>query len=368
LGAAKKIAAVASALSTLGHEVVLVNSAHNATRRAGLQTDLVEIKEGVAIQMVTLPTYGSRPLGKARNILQARSIAREVARTMTGHGAALLWIYNGYAFECRFALEFIKVTGCPLVVELEDLPFARKRPMNIKPRVDDYYLQRVLPLASLVTCVNDVIPGLLGLAPSKSFLFPGIVDAGMIEAGLAQPPFVGPLYTAGYFGNLSVEKGADCLLALAGHLPPSWRLVVTGAGPLAHQFAAYSSAHPDRLRFIHNASDREVVVGMLQCDVIINPHTSIGGMGNGIFPFKVIEALASGRLVISTPLPACGLDLKSVVLFVEHGAPALRAALVGAERFYHRQKLAIQSISQEVRSRYSEASLADEVRRRFFHA
>ena len=176
LGAAKKIASVVAALSVLGREVILVNSAHNVEMRAALKIEKIEIRPGLQIRTVTLPTYASRPFGKAINLLFARSLAREVLREVAGDGIALLWIYNGYAFESRFALEVMGKTGCPLVVELEDMPFSRKRPGNLKPMLDDRYLRRALPPASLVTCVNQTIQQALGIPLGKTLLLPGLVD------------------------------------------------------------------------------------------------------------------------------------------------------------------------------------------------
>lgn len=362
LGAAKKIAAVIGALSALGHDVILVNTAHNEIRYAPRDKSRLEISPGLVIEVITLSTLMSRPVGKAFNVMQARSIARQLSH----RGAALLWIYNGYAFESRFALEFIKRTGCPLVVELEDMPFSRKRPGNIKPRLDDYYLQRVLPIAALVTCVNNFIPSALKLSPENTFLLPGLVDSELLAAGPGKQPFSGARFIAGYFGNLSAEKGADIILQLSRDPPSNWRFVVTGSGPMVDDFAEAAKKHPDQLKFIPNASGQEVVSNMLDCDAIINPHSPIANMGNGVFPFKVIEALASGRLVISTALPKCGIELEASVLFIDHGAPALSRGLAEAEHFYRLRQSEIESTSVEARSRFSQDSLTMQIKRRFF--
>jgi glycosyltransferase involved in cell wall biosynthesis len=362
LGAAKKIASVIGALTALGSDVILVNSAHNKTRRSRLKHEQLEISAGLTINVITPPTYASRPLGKALNVMQARSIAADIARG----GASLLWIYNGYAFECRFALEFIGQTGCPLVIELEDMPFARKRPGNIKPRLDDYYMKRVLPMASMVTCVNDVIPDTLHLARDKIYLLPGLVDRDLIEASAGRQPFSTPRFTAGYFGNLSAEKGADLVLRLSENLPPDWQLAVTGSGPLAPDFFRLAKRHPERLKFTANASGQELLANMFACDAIINPHAPISNMGDGVFPFKVIEALASGRLVISTPLPKCGIDLESSVLFVDHDVNSLSNALSEAGQFYNSRKSGIEATAREARRRFSQDALTEVIRGRFF--
>jgi glycosyltransferase involved in cell wall biosynthesis len=293
-------------------------------------------------------------------------LAREVIREVAADGVALLWIYNGYAFESRFALEVMGKTGCPLVIELEDMPFARKRPANLKPMLDNYYLQRALPEASLVTCVNERISQALGVKPKKTLLLPGLVDNALLDPVTAKAPFSGTVHTAGYFGNLSVEKGAHLILQLVQNPPIGWRFVVTGSGPLLGDFSAAAQQHPEVLHFVSNASDQTVVAGMLECDAILNPHQSIAAMGNGIFPFKVLEALASGRLVISTALPVCGLPLEAAVLYFDHDVASLYAALEASSKFYAAHVSAIASLASDVRVRFSELALTNEIRRQFF--
>jgi glycosyltransferase involved in cell wall biosynthesis len=325
-----------------------------------------EIRPGLQICTVTLPTRTNRPFGKAVNLLFARSLAREVLREIAGDGISLLWIYNGYAFESRFALEVMGKTGCPLVIELEDMPFARKRSTNLKPMLDDYYLRSILPEAKLVTCVNEFIARALEIPSGKTLLLPGLVDGNLVNTMAVRSPFSGPFRTAGYFGHLAEEKGADLLLQVIENPPVGWKFIVTGTGALAEKFAATARDAPELLRFFHNASDAKVALEMLKCDVIINPHRSIAEMGNGVFPFKVIEGLASGRLVISTTLPSCGLDLENCVLFFESNAESLRASLESAASFYFSRKDRVDCIAREIYKRHSESALAFEVRRIFF--
>lgn len=300
------------------------------------------------------------------NLLFARRLAMELVRELGEDGASLLWIYNGYAFESRFALEFMRAMVCPLVVELEDMPFARRRPGNLKPLLDDFFLRRILPEASLVTCVNETMPRVLGIPADKTVLLPGLVDDSMKNLALSRRPFSDGPRTAGYFGNLAEEKGADLLLRLFENPPAGWTFTVTGTGPLAESFSARAKQSPELVRFTENASDAQVVSEMLRCDVILNPHRSIAGMGDGVFPFKVVEGLASRRLVISTPLPSCGLNLEECILFIEDNVHSLSDALNSARDFYHSRSSQIDSLATLVSVRHSEAALAAEVGRRCF--
>ena len=58
-------------------------------------------------------------------------------------------------------------------------------------------------------------------------------------------------------------------------------------------------------------------------------------MADGIFPFKVVESVASGRLVISTKLPTTGLeDVLQGVQFVDHSMEAFLGAIEVAQQTY----------------------------------
>jgi hypothetical protein len=66
-------------------------------------------------------------------------------------------------------------------------------------------------------------------------------------------------------------------------------------------------------------------------------------MSDGIFPFKVIEGVASGRLMISTKLPAAGLeDVLQGVVSIEHSFQKLLDAVVNSKQIYESNLVAIQ--------------------------
>jgi hypothetical protein len=85
-------------------------------------------------------------------------------------------------------------------------------------------------------------------------------------------------------------------------------------------------------------------------------------MGDGVFPFKVIEYVASGRLVISTPLPDANLAaaLKSVV-FVKHDKASIVSVLHAARQIYELRRAQIETAVADVRQRFGEQALMQTV-------
>lgn len=350
LGAAAKIESVVRILRLLGYRVRLVNSAHNERRFRATRIRRTLMGGGriLEIEPFTVPW---RPIGKLLNLIPAFLIGRRLA---AGNPHALVWAYNGYAFESLLA---IQSRPCPLVLEIEDLPFTRNRGLrSMKDWMDSTLLHRAIPHARLVTVVNARLAGQLPATATEPLLLPSLLRESI--AGIsARKPFDARPYRIGYFGGLNAEKGAHVMLALARDVPEGWEVVITGTGPLAPDFRA-AAAHSNRVTF-HEAAPEETLCALIgSCDLLVNPHRPIEQMGDGIFPFKVVEYLSTGRLVVSTPLPECGLDLAGTLLEFDGTEPGLRRMLLDAARLHAERTGTIAATSMKVRESYSEPSVA----------
>jgi glycosyltransferase involved in cell wall biosynthesis len=353
-----------SILSRVDPHVVLVNSAHNESHAAPLTIRSSEIGK-VRVTEVIPATSANRKIGKLRNIRDVKKVLRSVQELGVPR---LYWFYNAYAFEMRYALKASAASRAPMVLELEDWPLARRRRWNPKPFLDYFYWLRV-GAARILThafAVNSVLETRIGDRADEVSLLPGAVPQEIVNIATHQPPFASqdsPV-TAGFFGGLSVEKGADMLLRLVPRLDPGYVLQVTGSGPLERDFVECSERWPGRLRF-HGSVDEATLYELIgQTDVILNPHAGLMRMGNGVFPFKVVEAIASGRLLISTDLPTTGVeDLVRGVQFVPHCENAFLAAIHGARGRYLEQQTVIAGCAARADARFGEAALLDRVKK-----
>jgi glycosyltransferase involved in cell wall biosynthesis len=359
LGAAKKISAILNLLSMFGRPVVLINSAHNRNINSWGQVSQ-DVHGGKNITVVTPFTIWNRRLGKLCNLLGTSRLAHKINDCKP----ALVWIYNGYAFESKLALELHALCGCPIVLEVEDWHTARSRGLNPKPAFDLYYFKKILEKTTLITCVNELARAKVISICDETMLLPSLIDHRLVNKTNYKTPFIRGPFRIGYFGGLNFEKGADLILALGRELPPNWNLVVTGSGPLATEFESIAATMADRITFVNNATEVELYKEMLQCDAIVNPHSSITDMGNGVFPFKVFEALASGRLLISTTLPDAGISIDNSILFFDGSFSGLKIAIGQSKQFFEDHLLDIEITSAKVLQLYSEDAVFESLQRR----
>ena len=133
------------------------------------------------------------------------------------------------------------------------------------------------------------------------------------------------------------------------HAKPSTRFVVTGKGELESKFEEFASRFPERLHFLGPVSDEQLRDAMASADVVINAHE----YNEGIFPFKVLETVASGRLLISAPLPMAGYDwLKDAIEFRQPRLPDFLAAIDMAREIYNCRKTAIDRAANTAETRF----------------
>lgn len=103
LAASKKIRLILCLLVNAGYEVLLINSAPDMGVRQSAKFDKIAVSKNTSISRLTVPSYKQRKFGRLRNIFDAQAMIRlgveEFGRP------DLVWCYNGYSFEMRFAVK-----------------------------------------------------------------------------------------------------------------------------------------------------------------------------------------------------------------------------------------------------------------------
>ena len=370
LGGARKIQGVIAALQSCFHQVVLVNSAHNEEAPLPASWDRLTIGKA-EVPVYLPPRWKKRSVGKLRNLFSVRADVTAVLERFPQPDA--VWIYNAYAYEALFLRELLKREAKnkkpKVFLEIEDWPLARLRKGHPKPWLDWAGLQFVLRRADAVLCVNEPLARKVRKPGVPVRVLPGLVDEAILRLSQEKPPFreEGRI-RIGYFGGLTKEKGCDLILeAIDASRVRNWRWIISGSGPLAMEFECLASRYPG-LRFHGVVSDEELVRLIGECDVIVNPHRPISEMGEGVFPFKVVESVATGRLVISTPLPPSGISEVDSSLVSFRDAGNLLRVLVQAHELYQQQKPDIskaiaavgRQVSVEALSKWIQAEIMEE--------
>ncbi|MDP2760189.1 MAG: glycosyltransferase [Sideroxyarcus sp.] len=354
LGASRKIELILGLLVRLDSHVVLINSAHLGSKSATINVERVSIS-GFELTLITPPVLGNSKLGKFQNLFCVDEVMKILATLGT---PKLFWFYNGFAFEMLVAMH-AKKFNVPMILEFEDWHFARRRGINPKGFIDFFFWYRAAHLMTSAFVVNAFLAEKMSSFTNQVEVLPGIVPEDLTQIARASPfPHGRQAIKVGYFGGLSVEKGADIVLRVAQSLPDGYEFHVTGSGPLADEFKRISLIHPARLHYHGRVGDAELYKLIAECDVILNPHSSLDNMCNGVFPFKVIEAVASGRLLISTALPKGDLaDVLGGICFVDGHDDSFRAAILQSHRYYVENLKLIQWGAHVANQRFGQSAL-----------
>ena len=362
LGAVRKIEFFLGLLGRLSRDVLLVNTAHN--ENAWQERHVREwTLAGSRIREISLRTYPVRPVGKMLNLLEVNAIVREIGR----HGKpSLIWIYNPYALESMLARALHRRYGKGVVLEFEDWMLAR-RTMHPKSTLDWMAWRYVLPKPLLCLAVNKALQSREAeRSGCRTMLCPGVVSRKLTIACAQRAPFSDPTrgkIVVGYFGSLNAEKGAGKVLALAEYADPTLEIHVCGTGPLSGAFEA-AARRSSTLSFHGVLPDDQLFERIAACDVLLNLHSPIEKMSGGVFPFKVIEYVASGRLVLSTSLPDIGIsEITDALHVVGDDLSTLVELLRNAAELYGASRNAIKRAQSRAETMFGERGMEDTVRR-----
>jgi glycosyltransferase involved in cell wall biosynthesis len=350
LGGQRKIGLLLRALLASGHEVRVVSSAVSARNRREWQKQLkttVDFPEG-RVSVIHSGTTGLKPWGGLLTCFTTRQVVLGLASEWKPD---IAFSYNGLLAETISLLALRNRFGTPFVVEVDDYPGVRARGWNPKAKMDVFGWHFLEPKASGFVLVNSKLRDKVPTGGRPFVILPGIVEDALIEQSKKRrDPFASKQRTLLYCGGLSVERGAGRLLAAIPFLPPDWRLVVAGSGPLLARFQEQAELAPERCAFLGLLSSSQMIPVLCAADTVINPPETLNH-ADGVFPVKIFEYIASRAHLISTKLPKVeGADLTWFQRW--SGEPEeLRTLLSNAESDYQQEKAvretAIRWVNQE---------------------
>ena len=250
----------------------------------------------------------------------------------------LVIIYNlaRPQLECaRFASDHL---GLPVVVEYEDDAFVElsgRNKQGLRVRWQFRGAKRILD--SVAGCVA-VSPFLLSRFPTSipRLLLRGVVSEEILsfrkQAAHEKRNWVA------FSGTLFRSKGLEPLIRAWTALDlPGWELHITGHGELAEKLRKMASN--DSSIVFHGLLDRTEYTRFLsKARIGINPHDLSETPGN-VFAFKIVEYLAAGAHVITTPMGTVEPELeRGITYMTDNMAETIAATLqrVIVERLFER--------------------------------
>jgi glycosyltransferase involved in cell wall biosynthesis len=200
---------------------------------------------------------------------------------------------------------------------------------------------QVLQSITLATSAHlTVLPPLL----SPEFLL--IVDQ-------RSQPFSQRITTILYAGGYGIEKGVTDLIQAFLRLPPDlFSLQLAGAVP---DTLVSSLPSNNRIQILGHLDNSDLYSYYANADVLVSPHR-VTQRSSSIFPFKLIEYVASGALPLTTPMPGVELlCLPNDCLF--ETVDDLASKLLNSRTLWIQHKQSILACSLNLRHSYSYKTL-----------
>jgi glycosyltransferase involved in cell wall biosynthesis len=249
-------------------------------------------------------------------------------------------IYNFKHAQMSCAKCACRRLGLPVILEYEDDAFVDitgKEEAGFRIRL---YLAAVRRILNLVSAGMAVTPHLLAQMPSSipKLLLRGVVSGEIANA--TKPAAVCRKNWVVFSGTLSRTKGLEQLIKawdVVGHL--GWELHIAGDGELSAQLRQMAANSP-RIVF-HGLLNRcENALLLCSAKIAINPHDLSETPGN-VFAFKIIEYLAAGAHVISTPMGRLEPELESGITYMpDNKSETIAATLKQVIQGHHYERTA----------------------------
>ena len=231
----------------------------------------------------------------------------------------LVIIYNlkGPQLACaRYAFR----QGIPVILEYEDDRFVNVVGERETDWLTRYYYRVCERVLGNVDGGIAVSPYLLSkLSPDipktllRGVVGDDLVSAGRLAAGSKQNRIL-------FSGTHIASNGVGELIEgwKIGHLR-GWELHITGYGGLTESLRAQAEG-VEGLHFHGLVTRDELVTLMTSAKVCINPHAVSRTPGN-VFAFKLVEYLAAGAHVVTTPMGELEHDLEAGITYMPDNSP-----------------------------------------------
>ena len=360
LAAHKKIKFILNLLSETKHDIFLICSTPNTQVVKPTRIVSTKLSNGKVIKALIPNSRFNNKLNMINNLLNIRKIINYAIKKFGEPD--VVYTYNAYAFEMKSAKYLNKLYGSFFILEFDDWHFARG--FNIKAVVDWFYWKSALRYIDYSFSVNQFLEDVNEKYGIKNSLLPGTLNEEIINLKTNSPAFnsQNDYIVCGYFGGLTKDKGADFLikmieLSLRRRLNIKW--FITGKGPFQEDLELLSKNNSDVVNYFGVVSDLELAEIIGSTDVLLNPHVIM----DGVFPFKLIEYVSSGRLILSSRMafPLKLSWIKDSIVFENLELDKWIDIILRSKTIYHSKKKIINSVSNRVSNKFSKSSIKDDI-------
>ena len=234
-------------------------------------------------------------------------------------------IYNMKRAQLACANYAIRCLGLPVILEYEDDVFVSVTGQTVNGKIAEIRRAAYNKLLEKVSGGVAVSPHLMSQLPDKvpKLLLRGVVDENVIklneEMGNAKRNWV-------FFGGTHTKsKGIGQLIEAWKTMElPDWELHIAGYG---ESTAAFEKMAEGNRTIVFHGVKRGRALAQLLCSarICINPHDLSETPGN-VFAFKIIEYLAAGAHVVTTPMGKLENEIEAGITYLPNNSPEAIAA------------------------------------------
>jgi glycosyltransferase involved in cell wall biosynthesis len=251
--------------------------------------------------------------------------------------------------------------GIPVVLEYEDDAFVDIWGRRERSFSTDVHEVRIRKFFSVVSGCVGVSPYLLSQLPPSTpkLLLRGVVGDAFVGRGQEDRSRKNRVV---FSGTHEGTQGIEQLVAAWRMLDlPGWELHLAGQGPITNALQRLAQGDPSIV--FHGLLSRDANARLLfSARIGMNPQDLTQTPGN-VFAFKIVEYLAAGLHVITTPRGALEPELEAGVSYIDDNQPAAIAAalkdVIGSGRYERTARAAaLQTYGPDVVSRAMNAFIA----------
>lgn len=350
-----KIELVAELLTRQGHEVTILSQGEVVENSSTFYPAFVEtISSAIPVH------YSSAwPVRFVNGFWSSRQLLRIFKRLHLAKAFDVVVIYNLKLPQMACALHAMNRLGLPVVLEHEDDAFVDLAGTQVVSAKVRWQLRRALRIMQRLSGGIGVSPHLVNKFPAAipKLLLRGVISDEVLDSARSH---VGEKKNiVAFSGTLAHSKGVIPLIeAWKKAPPPGWELHIAGHGVLTAQVAALSAGVSTIvLRGLLNRQENAKFLS--EAKIGINPHDLSETPGN-VFAFKIIEYLAAGTHVITTPMGALEADMESGITYIEDNKPDTIAAAL--EKVIH-ERTFVRTAAAAAEGSYGPAAVAHSLHR-----
>ena len=203
----------------------------------------------------------------------------------------------------------------------------------VKGKLHRYYFLKLCEIADRIFCLNTSSQKHIKIISNKeSIIIPNFIDFDSKLMEKFEKIISDEIKNIIYVGHIVKRKGCDDIISVASKLPSiKFKMI----GPVSNDIKEIPA--PNNIEYLGEVSKDEVIEEMCDADLLLFPSHTEG------FPYVILEAMACGLPIISTPVGAIPdmLENKGGILVNVKDVDAMVKAIEYLQNKYYRKSMSL---------------------------